>query len=787
MPSQSIRLGVNALRYSPDSKYLASLGTVNDGFVYIWSIDNYTGAALLHSSNKCTVLVNAMIWVGRSLLTVGLRFVKCWRLDDEGSNERRPLEPATNVSTPRSKATDFGNSILSPKHKFLPGKNSLLGDLIDANFVTALPIGEDRAVVCTESGEVCVLDDCHNAQALTATALAGFRITASSLGSDGRLVVYGPDGKSKSLDISKLRSPLSNKSTRRQTISPMKSCAPDLNATIATAAFDDVAVELDSKRGIHLTRTDDEETQHQLAAHNEAVLGVQSFASTTLPEAAFLTFSSNGTIQIWSYEGDHVTSISVPVESSPAMYDVTNELRAVAALSDGQAIAAGDKYGTLSIINTATGTVITQVRAHSAEIADIQAFDRNGVQLLATASRDRTVQLFSFADSRLELLQTMDEHAAAVSSLLIAKVGDLLLSCSTDRTIVVREVMSRATDPTSVAFAMLRTITLKSSPTAMCLKGSGLELLVSSVDRSVGIYDIETGQAGFNFKCSDNDGGESAALSKILCAPSLNGNPTIIGVSNSDKSVRLYSEYGMLVARDWGHTEGVTDVALVTAQREEGQSARQRLVTVAADSTVFMWDTMANATKQVSSQPEPNEISETTPVNKLSTPIGPPLRKVISFSELSRFKRERSIDGSISESPTDVSTPTQPPPPPSPHRLRKKTSRASIAQPPKLDPAFKSSFAATSRRRSIRQRSPSPPSPRNTAKKETTRKPTFGMSLRSKSSDNVLTTATAGNANGFGTINASTESVCRTLRAYRKKLATSSSSDSIAPETTTRA
>ena len=57
------------------------------------------------------------------------------------------------------------------------------------------------------------------------------------------------------------------------------------------------------------------------------------------------------------------------------------------------------------------------------------------------------------------------------------------------------------------------------------------------------------------------------------------------------------------------------------------------------------------------------------------------------------------------------------------------------------------------------------------------------MSLRSKSSENVLSSyAPAGQNTGFGSVTSSTESVCRTLRAYRKKLANSSASDVIAPD-----
>jgi len=61
--------GVRCLAFSHDSQYLASLGTSNDGFLYIWSINSRTGAATLYASNKCTSNVNRMVWMGSSLVT----------------------------------------------------------------------------------------------------------------------------------------------------------------------------------------------------------------------------------------------------------------------------------------------------------------------------------------------------------------------------------------------------------------------------------------------------------------------------------------------------------------------------------------------------------------------------------------------------------------------------------------------------------------------------------------------------------------------------------------------
>jgi WD40 repeat protein len=61
--------GLRAVAFSPDQKYLASLGAPNDGFLYVWCFNQRTGAAKLHSSNKCTSFVKQMIWLGNSIIT----------------------------------------------------------------------------------------------------------------------------------------------------------------------------------------------------------------------------------------------------------------------------------------------------------------------------------------------------------------------------------------------------------------------------------------------------------------------------------------------------------------------------------------------------------------------------------------------------------------------------------------------------------------------------------------------------------------------------------------------
>jgi WD domain, G-beta repeat. len=49
------------------------------------------------------------------------------------------------------------------------------------------------------------------------------------------------------------------------------------------------------------------------------------------------------------------------------------------------------------------------------------------------------VQLFRKTQDDFELVQTLDDHVGAVGRLLFMNDGERLLSCSADRTVIVRD------------------------------------------------------------------------------------------------------------------------------------------------------------------------------------------------------------------------------------------------------------------------------------------------------------------------------------------------------------
>ncbi|OQO08448.1 hypothetical protein B0A48_06318 [Cryoendolithus antarcticus] len=772
--------GVHALRFSPDSRFLASLGTVNDGFLFIWNVDK-VGIPTLHASNKLTTLTNAIAWVGNILVTVGLRYAKVWRPCEESVELRNVDASSVSFLTPRHRdsirASEFGNSILSPRHRTLSGRNSLLGDLLDCNFIAAVPLSDTQAIVCAEAGEVCLLSDIQGGQNLTLVSNMEFAISAACLDGRGVLHLYGLAGQEETLTSDEYLNSSRPSSRDRRRMMAVARTTTNSVAIIAACLVGDAIVKLSSEHGISLqydSLSSAENSGIALPAHNTPILGIAGIRSNCRNTARFLTYSADGVVRLWDPLGTPVVQLKASIPSGNGVGDATNELKCVAASATGEWLACGDKLGVLSILHQSTGTVSHHARAHSAEITAVTTFFTEGVDFVVTAGRDRMVQVFTSIDGQLALRQTLDEHAGAMTGVLYDSKNKRLITHAADRSVVVREgIMRDPGQPETLVFAILRTITLKATPTSMYLAGDD-DLLIATVDRCISRYRLSNGQCSLSFKSSDPDGGEAAVLSKIAYASSLNGCPTIAGVSSTDKSVRLYTEYGALIARDWGHTEGITDLALIDVD-PDGKDTPTRLVTVAADSTIFIWDTKPNG-------PPPPESSTS---NGLSAVFGedaisaPPLRKVISHTELSRFRRRASGEESEPSSPsTHLNA--------SPQRLRRKTSRVSIAPASRQEPE-------SPRRKTVRHRSPSPPSPRNTLKQSTTMRRRSMANLRTKSSDNVTKDSslpsikaspsdTRATPSTFGSLSSSTTSLARSLRAYRKRLAASTQTDEPSPE-----
>ena len=141
-------IGVRSVAFSLDSKYLATLGTLNDGFLYVWSLNPRTGSLSLQSANKCTTNISDMLWCGPYLVTVGTRHVKVWQ---PGMAPKPPPNKRLSLRAPIE-------GLASPGPSTLIGRNALLGSLVDCNFTSAAAINQTTVLIGTDAGHLCALE-----------------------------------------------------------------------------------------------------------------------------------------------------------------------------------------------------------------------------------------------------------------------------------------------------------------------------------------------------------------------------------------------------------------------------------------------------------------------------------------------------------------------------------------------------------------------------------------------------------------------------------------------------
>ncbi|KAL8848506.1 MAG: hypothetical protein Q9221_006465 [Calogaya cf. arnoldii] len=529
--------GVQAIAFSSDSKWLCSLGDLHDGGLFLWSINPKTGALKLDSSNRCTT-ADTITWMGTSVITVGTRHVKVWRFEQPSSPAkcRRGLDTISDIST------------ASPVPKTFAGRNVLLGALKDAVFTCAVAIAEDAAVLCTQGGSVCLLDDAHRSQRLCQVAKRDYSITCVTLDPSSRVIWLGGKG-----------------------VEP-------------------------------------------------EALPLSTFFAAREPSAALEEHENVCIPSQWGSNKDLSTS--------------------AICYADNRLVCAD---------------------------ASLVPLDSP----LAPDGRDRTIQIFRVSKNECSLEQSLiNEHAGPIRQIDFTQDGSILVSMSSDRTLVIHQRVTRTDD--SVAFVSTRTIHLKASPTSMTLVPDAL--LISTMDRCVRKISFGEGNTTQTFKAADSSNNESVTLSRLtvgIIAQHPSRATVLAGFSSADGSIRLYNvETGALLACVQGQT-AVSDLALVQIS-EPGGTMKTRLVsTGGSNGTIMLWNlTMPSqdGTKQLGgngfSSPDP---SKPKPGSSMRL-----VRRVLSKAEIASFQRSLKEKGDNKSSlPRNMS----------PSRLRRKPSRYAISDP----------------------------------------------------------------------------------------------------------
>lgn len=675
-----------------------------------------------------------------------------------------PASP-TRMRTDSSRLHDGPSG--SPAPKTFSGRNCLLGPLVEATFTCVAALSDWQALLCTEQGDICLLDDTDQKQRLERIAIAPFKVFCISVHRENGIVLLGgKNGKTQELSTQSLL-PGASPGSDIESPSPIGSISrgPDSCSDIMAVGFlRDHIVSVDASHQITIRRpsTFDSSpfcnTEAKLVtAHESAVRGVITLAQPNPQEADFMTWSSQGTVLFWTLDGVCKDKLAMSLEQSPSgPHGSLNELRVLRGCSD--TFFFGDRHGNVGLVKKPWDAL----KAHNGEVNDLALAPANdGVVLVASCGRDRTLQLFRFIGDSMEISQTMEnEHAASVNSLMFVNKGAMLISGSADRTIIIRTIAFGSSG--IAAYFPTRVITLKSSLISFTtLADDSNTLIVSSMDKQIHRFDLRTGSLMHTFKATDSAKIESVIMTSITVIHLRSEAcyvPIVFGVSSTDKSIRAYdSDTGVMLAREYGQLV-VSDIAYIQRTLADGRVSHHA-VSTGLDGTVIIWALSQQANHQFDLD---GTMSCETTLSDISKSIKP-LRKILSKSELSGYQLPLDIS-------QDPWTPTRSS---HPSRVRKKTSRLTLASTPKHDALVRAKST---------QHSPTPPiseakdhedsghsSPTKPPKKAST-------AFRAKRSSSDASPRYPPGAKRFDDIVSLSEKVCQTLHDYRGRISASSRS-----------
>ena len=575
--------GINSITFSPDLKYFCSLGLINDGFLNVWKLGN--NSVHLQASNRCSSIINQVIWHENLIITLGLRLIKVWRFHQDVSNE---------------------NDKTLQKPSVLKGKSVLLGLLINSNFISGNILNSDEMLLIANNNQLLLLKLTYDSLKLICLDTPNFLLNCLLVDYELGKVWIGSDNYSiRSLDFSDLNATVNPTSNQ----SPMNK----INTMFGTTSLSPIKKDLKSNLSIlklsnfntdNLVYLSDSEeiviySKKELKCEKRLVSSLMNDLSgikdTFLND--LLVFSKSGLIkQVIDPQTNEEENLRTIIKFDlPSNELISNSLTAVD--SNGEHLILGDKYGNIYITKNKTNEpyeVIYLTKAHSSTINDIVYFKIGNTEFFSSISRDRMIQVFfrpSDESSKWDILQTLPLHTGNL--LRVLYYDKKLYVCSSDRTISVHRF---ETDGDQIKIYQDKIISIKSSPINMKIIDD--DLIISTNDRNMLIYSIkENLEYQRSIKLFNEKTNESLLVENFTI------NKNLIIVASSDKSIRVFNyTLGKPLSVTWGHLDVILSLVLKPNTTE--------LVSISIDGCLFKWNFNESCNKKPTGASNSNTSSD---------------------------------------------------------------------------------------------------------------------------------------------------------------------------------
>nr|CAD7263108.1 unnamed protein product [Timema shepardi] len=306
-----------------------------------------------------------------------------------------------------------------------------------------------------------------------------------------------------------------------------------------------------------------------------------------------------------TYLKDLDTSVAGTADKNDSSYDSRNGVRSLRISPDGKHLASGDRAGNIRIHHLITLQELCRIEAHDAEVLCLEySRPESGHRLLASASRDRLIHIFN-VDEEYNFVQTLDDHSSSITAVKFLHSAQQLqmVSCGADKSIIFRQLQSLddklspsgersaitedgmhgdgrrevALTPggSQIQFSRGHNVAGKTTLYDMEVDSGQKHILTACQDRSIRVYNVNTGKHSKSFKGSISEDG---SLIKVV----LDNSGIYAATSCTDKTLCIYDYYsGECMATMYGHSELVTGLKFTNDCR--------KLISASGDGCIFVW------------------------------------------------------------------------------------------------------------------------------------------------------------------------------------------------------